>query len=119
MNTKSDDTVFENRMPVKHKSIIVMDKWTIIGAIVGGIWGLISLVLWILTSGGPTSSANPSIAFMILTLPASILILISSYLDEYGIIRISSTLLVFSIPIFGIVIGALISYIYKKWGKSK
>jgi len=54
MNTKSDDTVFENRMPVKYKSIIVMDKWTIIGAIVGGIWGLISLVLWILTSGGST-----------------------------------------------------------------
>ena len=119
MNTKSDDAVFKNRMPVKHKSIIVMYKWTIIGAIVGGIWGLISLVLWILASGGPTSSANPSIAFMILTLPASILLLISYYLDEYGIIRISSTLLVFSIPIFGILIGALISYIYKKWRKSK
>ena len=96
-----------------------MDKWTIIGAIVGGVWGLISLVLWILASGGPTSSANPSITFMILTLPVSIPILISYYLDEYGILRISSTLLVFLIPIFGILIGALISYAYKKWRKSK
>jgi len=102
-------------MPVKQKSIIVIDKWTIICAIIGGIWGLISLALWILTSGGPTSSANPSIFFMILTLPASIMILIFSYLDEYGIISNSSTLLVFSIPIFGIIIGTLISFVYKKW----
>ena len=111
---KSDNSVFGNRIPVKHKSIIVMYKWTIIGAIVGGIWGLISLVLWILTSGGPTSSANPPITFMILTLPASILLLITYY-----IIDLPGTLVVCSIPIFGIVIGALIGYAYEKWGKSK
>lgn len=94
-----------------------MDKWTIIGAIAGGIWGFISLILWILTSGGPTSSANPPIAFMILTLPASILLLIFSFIDKYTIIELSSNLLVFSIPIFGIIIGILISYVYKTWRK--
>ena len=95
-----------------------MKTW-IIGAIVGGIWGIISLVLWLLISGGPTSGANPPIAFMILTLPASILLLISSYLEEYEIIRISGTFLVFSIPILGILIGALISYVYGKVRKTK
>ena len=95
-----------------------MKTW-IIGAIVGGIWGIISLVLGILISGGPTSSANPPIAFMILTLPASLLLLLSSYLEEYEIIRISGTFLVFSIPILGILIGALISYVYGKVRKTK
>lgn len=94
-----------------------MDKWTIIGAITGGIWGFISLVLWILTSGGPTSSANPPIAFIILTLPASIVLIISYYMDKYKIIDPSGTSLVFLIPIFGIIIGVLISYVYKTWRK--
>ena len=88
----------------KHKMILIF-------SIVGGIWGLISLILWILTSGGPTSSANPPIVFMILTLPASILLLISHYLDEYGIIGISGTLLVFLIPMFGILIGSINGYL--------
>lgn len=46
MNTKPDDTFFEKIMPAKYKSIIVMDKLTIIGAIVGIIWGLITGILY-------------------------------------------------------------------------
>ena len=92
-----------------------MDKWTIIGAIVGGVWGLISLVLWILASGGPTSSANPSITFMILTLPGTIVILLVDNLD----IDVSGTLIVLSIPIVGIVIGILISILISNIYKNK
>jgi len=108
---KLDRVLFENRMSTKQKLI---NKWTKIGAIIGGIWGLISLVLWLLASGGPTSSANPPITFVILTLPASIPILISYY-----VIELPGTVIVCSIPIFGIVIGALIGHAYEKWRKSK
>ena len=95
---------------------IKMKIW-IICAIAGGIWGLISLGLWIMSSGGPTSSANLPITFMILTLPASIPILISYYLDEYGIIDLSGTLLVCSIPIFGALIGGGTGYLIDKYKK--
>jgi hypothetical protein len=98
----------------KQKSFLRWDTWTKRGAIIGGVWGLISFVLWILASGGPTSSANPPIIFVILTLPASIPILISYY-----IIELPGTLIVCSIPLFGILIGALIGYASKKWGRSK
>jgi len=111
---KSDNAVFGNGMSAKQKLITVMDKWVKRGMIIGGVWGLLSLVLWILASGGPTSSANPSITFMILTLPASIPILITYY-----IVDLPGTLIVCSIPIFGILIGALIGYAYEKWRKSK
>jgi len=111
--------LFDNRMLVKlgfvNRIIDVMarDKWKI-GAIAGGIWGLISFVAWIMASGGPTSSANPPIIFVILTLPASIPVLIAYY-----IIDIPGTLIVYSIPIFGAVIGALIGYAYGKMEKIK
>ena len=95
---------------------IKMKIW-IICAIAGGIWGLISLGLWIMSSGGPTSGVNPPITFMILTLPASIPILIAYYLDEYGIIYPSGTLLVCSIPIFGALIGGGIGYLIDKYKK--
>lgn len=95
-----------------------MKTWKI-GALIGGVWGLISFVLWIMSSGGPSSGANPPIIFMILTLPASIPILIAYYLSEYELIDISSTFLVCSIPLFGIVIGALIGQRYEKWKKTK
>ena len=92
----------------KHKIILIF-------SVIGGAWGLISLILWIMTSGGPTSGANPSIVFMILTLPASILLLTSYYLDEYKIVHISSTLLIFSIPMCGILIGSMTGYLINKF----
>ena len=85
--------------------------------LIGILWGIISVSLWIMTSGGPTSGANPPIAFMILTLPASIPLVISSYLDKYEIIGISSTLLVISIPIIGASLGYGFGYLFEKYKK--
>ena len=78
-----------------------MSKWKI-GIIIGVIWGVISFYLWMMLSGGSISSANPPITFVILTLPASIPILIA----YYKVIDFSGTLLVCLIPITGALIGA-------------
>ena len=84
-------------------------KVVIISGFIGFLWGTISFILWIMTSGGPTSGANPPISFVILTLPASIPILISYYYIDLPI-----TLIIFLIPLLGVLIGVLVSYMYKK-----
>jgi len=101
-------------IPAEQKPFFLITKWKKIGGIAGCSWALISLALWSLASGGPTSGANPPVIFMILTLPASIPILVSYYLFEYRVIDISGTLLVCLIPIFGIIIGVLIGHSYEK-----
>lgn len=102
-------------MPVKHKSIIAVDKWTIIGGIVGGIWGLISAILCIVAGLVGSTGDIPPIIFMILTLPGTIVILLVDNLD----IDVSGTLIVLSIPIVGIVIGILISILISNIYKNK
>ena len=91
------------------EKIKMVKKAVIIGGFIGFLWGIISLILWIMTSGGPTSGANPPISFVILTLPASIPILISYYF-----IDLPGTLIIFLIPLLGTIMGVLVGYLYNK-----
>lgn len=81
----------------------------IIGAIAGGIWGVISAILCIV-AGLSASTGSTSIAFQILTLPATIALFLINYLD----MDISGELILFSIVVIGILIGVLSSFIYEK-----
>ena len=82
----------------------------IIGAIVGGIWGVISAILCIV-AGLAEPTGSTSIAFQILTLPGTIALFLINYLD----MDISGELILFSIVVIGVVIGVLSSFIYEKW----
>ena len=91
-----------------------MHKWKI-GLICGIIWGIVSFYFWMMLSGGPTSSDNPSIIFNILTLPVSIPLLIGYYFED--IIDISGSLIVCFIPITGALIGTGIGYLIDRFKK--
>jgi len=91
-----------------------MSKWKI-GLICGIIWGIVSFYFWMMLSGGPASGANPPIIFLILTLPASMPILIGYYTED--IIDLSGSLIVCSIPIIGALIGAGIGYLIDRFKK--
>ena len=88
-----------------------MHKWKS-GLICGIIWGIVSFYFWMMLSGGPTSSDNPSIVFGILTLPASIPLLIGYYIIDF-----SGTLTVCLIPITGALIGMGIGYLIDRFKK--
>lgn len=128
--TKSDNVVFENRMPAKQKLIIVRDKWTKRGAIIGGIWGLLTgmLYAWGVFAAGfsghgdiGTLFKNIPTIWKIIYLPAYLADIISNLLGNL-LIPIAS-ILGFSffiiwcigIPVlFGVAIGILVTAIVKK-----
>ena len=91
-----------------------MNKWKI-GLICGIIWGIVSFYFWMMSSGGPTSDANPPIIFLILTLPVSILILIDYYAED--VVDFSGGLMVCLIPVTGALIGAGAGYLVDRLKK--
>ena len=70
---------------------------------------------WMMLSGGPASGANSPIIFLILTLPASIPILLGYYAED--IVDFSGSLIVCLIPIIGVLIGMGIGYLIDRFKK--
>ncbi|MCK5466668.1 hypothetical protein KAI56_04230 [Candidatus Parcubacteria bacterium] len=91
-----------------------MNKWKI-GLICGMIWGIVSFYFWMMLTGGPSSSADPSVIFLILTLPASIPLLVSYYIEDS--VDISGSLVICLIPITGALIGAGIGHLIDRFKK--
>ncbi len=83
-----------------------------IGAILGGIWGIISALAIV---GVAMAEGSISIIWQILTLPASILIWMYSIgvLPDIPISAPAWTPMAYAVVI-GILLGALIGYIYDK-----
>ena len=116
-------------MSTKQKSFLRMDKWTKRGAIVGGIWGLVTGILyaWGVFAAGFSGHGDVGILFKnvpviwkIIYLPTYLTDMISNLLGNLLIIMAS--LLGFSffiiwcigIPIlFGVAIGILVTAIVK------
>ena len=81
-----------------------MVKWKI-GAIIGIIWSMVSICVCVIFPVGVTNS----LIFIILTLPASVPILLAIPRE------ISPALFIYVIPILGILIGGSIGYLIDKF----
>ena len=93
-----------------------MNKWKV-GLICGVVWGMVSFYFWMMLAGGPSSSTNPPVIFLILTLPASIPLLVSYYIED--VVDFSGSLVICLIPITGALIGIGIGYLIDRFKEVK
>jgi hypothetical protein len=130
MKGKLNRVSIENKMSTKRKSFFHMDKWTKRGAIIGGIWGLITGILYtfgILAAGFTghgdigTLFKNVPVIWRIIYLPAYLTDIIFNLLgDLLKNIMFTPIFPIFMISwvvmpiLFGVGIGVLVTAIVKK-----